>query len=101
MGYLTIWKYKVNPEKKTKFEKLYGSEGARVKLFQKFTDYIKTEVHQEIDNPEHYITLDYWKSREAYYKLKETSKKEFSEIDKKGEDLTIKEKHIGEFSTFP
>jgi|SRR3989304_4754866 len=99
-SYLTIWEYKIKPEMKNEFENLYGSEGAWVKLFEKFPDYIKTELHHDIKNPDRYVTIDYWKTRESYYRFKETSKREFLEIDKKGEDLTLEEKQIGEFLSF-
>jgi len=99
MSYLTIWEYKIKPEKKNEFEKLYGSRGEWVKLFQKFPNYIKTELHKDIYDPDHYTTFDYWKSKEAYYLFKQKSKEKFLEIDKMGEDLTLEEKHIGEFLT--
>ena len=95
--FITIWQYKVKPEKKTEFEKLYGRDGDWVKLFKKNPDYIKTELINDINNNDLYLTLDYWKSKKAYFNFKEKSKNEFSEIDKKGEKLTLNEKHIGEF----
>jgi heme-degrading monooxygenase HmoA len=98
--FITIWEYKVKPEKKEEFEKLYGQDGDWVRLFHKFPDYIKTEFIKDLNNNDLYLTLDYWKSKEAYNRFKETAKEKFSEIDKKGEKLTLEEKHIGEFQTF-
>lgn len=97
MNYITIWKYKIKSEKKDEFENLYGNYGEWVKLFQKFPGYIKTELHRDINDPDRYITIDHWESKEAYYNFKEQSKKEYLEIDKMGEDSTLEEKHIGEF----
>lgn len=98
-SFITIWRYKIKPEKRSEFEKLYGQNGEWVKLFKKYPDYIKTELIKNLNN-NHYITLDYWNSKESYYKFKEAAKKEFIEIDSQGEELTIEEKHIGEFKIF-
>ncbi len=95
--FITIWQYKIKSNKKNEFEKLYGPDGDWVKLFQKFSSYIKTELIKDLHNNDCYLTLDYWKSKEAYYRFKENAKEEFSEIDKKGEKLTLEEKHMGEF----
>ena len=81
MSYLTIWEYKIKPEKKNIFEKLYSNIGKWVKLFKKFPGYIKTGLYRDISNPNKYITLDYWESKEAYYNFKELSKQEYLEID--------------------
>ena len=97
--FVTIWKYKVEPEKKTEFEELYGDEGDWVKLFKKFPGYIKTDLIKDLNNNGTYLTLDYWVSREAYYNFKKISSGDFSLIDKKGENLTIDEEHLGEFTT--
>ena len=95
--FVTIWKYKVKPEKKTEFGKLYGNEGDWVKLFKKFPGYIKTDLIKDLNNNGTYLTLDYWVSREAYHNFKQKSVNEFSITDKKGEELTLEEKHLGEF----
>jgi heme-degrading monooxygenase HmoA len=95
--FVTIWKYKVKPEKKTEFGKLYGNEGDWVKLFKIFPGYIKTDLIKDLNNNGTYLTLDYWVSREAYHNFKQKSVNEFSITDKKGEELTLEEKHLGEF----
>ena len=99
MSYLTIWEYKITSEKKDEFENLYGNHGEWVKLFQKFSGFIKTELHRDINNPDKYVTIDHWESKEAYNQFKKLSKEDFLEIDKIGEGLTVEEKHIGEFLT--
>ncbi len=67
------------------------------KTLSKFPGYIKTELHLNINETDCYVTLDYWRPKEAYYQFKEQSKQEFLEINKMGEDSTLEEKHIGEF----
>jgi heme-degrading monooxygenase HmoA len=96
--FINIWKYKVKPGKTKEFEDLYWNEGDWVKLFRKFSGYIKTELIKDISDRDTYLTLDYWESRDSYYNFKQKSVNEFSLIDKKGEELTIEEKHLGEFT---
>lgn len=95
--FTVIWSFEINPGCENEFEKLYGSEGDWVKLFKTDTNYIKTELQKDIDNPVRYITIDYWKSKEAYYNFKEMEKANFIKIDRLGEKLTIAESYIGKF----
>lgn len=96
--FITIWKYKVKPGKKTEFEELYGNKGDWVKLFNKFPGYIKTDLIKNLNDNDMYLTMDYWLSKDAYDNFKLKSKEEFVLIDKKGEELTIEEEHSGEFT---
>jgi heme-degrading monooxygenase HmoA len=95
--FVTIWTYDVKPGKESQFEELYGNNGAWVKLFRKYPDYLKTELHKDIKIPFRYVTMDYWKSSEAYYDFRKKEIKTFEEIDKVGEELTGSEIKIGEF----
>ena len=95
--YLTIWEYKVKVPKMREFEKLYGPAGEWVKLFSTDDNYIKTELHKDINDPYRFVTIDYWKSKEAYYSFRNSAKKDFEIIDKAGEELTEIEAHLGEF----
>ncbi len=96
-AFVTIWTYNVIPGKEKQFEELYGNEGAWVKLFRKYPDYLKTELHKDLKISSRYVTIDYWKSREAYYEFRKSEIKTFKEIDKIGEELTESEIKIGEF----
>ena len=81
--FITTWKYKVKSEKRNEFEKLYEKDDNWVKLFRNIRINIKTELIKDLNNNDIYITLDYWKSKEAYYKFKDATKQEFSKIAKK------------------
>lgn len=95
--FTVIWSFEIKKGCENEIERLYGSEGSWVKLFKTNTNYIKTELHRDIDNPAHYITIDYWKSKDAYYNFKEKVKAEFKKIDQLGEKFTIAEDYIGNF----
>ena len=97
--FTTIWQYKINPERKNEFEKLYGEDGEWIKLFKKYDGYIRTELLKDLNNENNYFTIDYWNSKESYYHFKDNSFKEYLELDKRGDGLTLSEKHIGEFTS--
>ncbi len=95
--FVTLWTYDVKPGKESQFEELYGNSGEWVKLFRKYPDYLKTELHKDLKIPSRYITIDYWKSKEAYEDFRKSEIKTFNEIDKAGEEFTESEIKIGEF----
>lgn len=96
--YSIIWSYKVVSGKENEFEKMYGEEGEWVKLFRKYPDYIKTELHKNLDENSHYITIDNWTSKESYNKFRDQAGSEFEVIDKLGEKLTFSETPLGKFA---
>lgn len=87
-------------EKKTLMNSLtlISAEGEWVKLFKKSNDYIQTKLFRYVNNHTFFITIDYWnnkKSRDYFFKK---HKIEFEAIDKRCEELTVKEELIGEYS---
>lgn len=95
--FLVVWSYKVSIVNQYAFETMYGKNGKWVRLFNRFPDYIKTELCKDLNNENHYISMDYWNSRESYYAFRKMTEKEFTEIDKFGEKITLEETRLGEF----
>lgn len=95
--YIYIWQFHVKEVNKKEFENLYGSQGEWIKLFEKDVAYIKTQLLHNIQEPNCYITIDYWATKAAYQLFCVNNKKEFHAIDKQGEKLTEKEEFLGEF----
>jgi hypothetical protein len=58
--YVYIWKYIVKEKNVNEFTEIYSSEGKRIRLFHKSSDYIQTELLNDINNPTIFITIDYW-----------------------------------------
>lgn len=96
--YVYLWEFTVNPQKKVKFEKLYGSEGEWEKHFKKHQGYISTQLLKSTEEADTYITIDRWKSKEDLEDFKSKYKSEFDVLEEKGEKLTFTEKHIGDFA---
>jgi heme-degrading monooxygenase HmoA len=68
-----------------------------VKLFKNDEGYIKTELHHDLYQHNHYVTIDYWSSKEACVTFRNAYCQEFELLDQRGEALTEKETLIGEF----
>lgn len=92
-----IWEYRVKPEHQDAFEHAYGPHGEWVSLFRKGSGYISTELHQDINQSDRFITIDCWTSKEAFHKFKKQFHDEFITLDKRFEALIASENHIGDF----
>lgn len=97
MSYSYLWQFEIVPEKRKEFEEVYGTNGAWVRMFQTDSNYIGTELIRDIHTSNRYVTIDTWKSREAWIKFRELNGEKFEALDKECESLTLYETKIGEF----
>lgn len=93
--FLALWEYEVKPGCEERFEKVYGAEGDWARLFRRDSNYRETRLLRDPKRPGMYLTLDFWKSRQAYEKFMEEHRAEYQAIDATGEELTTKERRIG------
>jgi hypothetical protein len=93
----TIWEYEVLGDYITQFQNAHGPNGAWVKLFQKCPGYIRTELKRDLDNPNRFLTFDYWRSYSAFSSMKQIIGTEYRILDKLCEPYTSLENHIGIF----
>ena len=96
--YVAIWKFEINPEARSQFETIYGSEGAWAQLFRKSPEYRGTEIVQDDERPQTYLTFDYWTSRDALDKFKQAHAEEYAALDRQCERLTASEVFLGHFT---
>ncbi len=96
-GYAYIWEYAVRPERVTEFEDAYGPNGAWVELFRRAKGYVRTEFHRDRNDPNRYLTIDYWDSAEAWEAFRNDMASEFEAIDARCEGFTLEEREIGRF----
>ena len=98
-SFSTIWQYKVRQEYISEFQRVYASDGDWLKLFRKASGFISTNLHQDFEHPDQFITVDNWRSKEDYESFKKQFDEEYHELDEKCEKFTKSEKHLGEFFT--
>lgn len=92
-----IWEFLVRAESIDDFRAAYGPEGDWVMLFRQDPQYIRTELLADREDPKRFLTIDYWTSHEACISFRERFRSEFDALDKRCEDLTTKETHLGDF----
>ncbi len=92
-----IWQYKVDDVHKTDFLAAYDSSGTWAQLFLRDKTYIETILLVDDSNPERYVTIDYWTSKAARDDFRSRYQSEFNELDRRCEQLTLKEDFIGDF----
>ena len=99
-GYLILWEFRPREGAEARFEKLYGPRGVWAKLFDQGEAFVSAELVRDSKDPNRYITLDRWTSREAYEDFRAACRQEYESIDLPCESLTDSEKEIGSFERF-
>ena len=97
-NFQSIWQYKVQDNFRAEFIEAYDSDGLWVKLFRQCKGYIKTELKQDFEQPNRFITIDYWQSRSAFLAMEQAISDEYNKLDKQCEAYTLSESHIGFFN---
>jgi len=100
-GYAYIWEYTIHPAFERAFVDAYAPEGEWVQLFRQHEGYIRTEFFRDLDNPDRFVTIDYWTSREAWQAFRDSADAAFRELDERCARYTLKERELGTFAPDP
>jgi len=92
-----VWEYLVKDDCLTQFRLMYGPQGNWVQLFSQADGYVRTELHADINNPNRFLTIDYWTSKEARDQFRQQFAAEFAALDKTCEQFTVAERFVGDF----
>ncbi len=95
--FLILWEFEVKPGYEEQFEKVYGPEGDWAQLFRTDPNYQETRLLVDSSCARTYVTLDFWKAREAYEAFQQRRREDYAALDEKCEAFTVKERHIGSF----
>lgn len=95
--YIVIWRYRVDPAQVAKFEKAYGPKGEWARFFAASKDYVGTELLADDERPGEYVTLDRWKSEEAYSAFLAENEDDYDRLDRRSEALTLSENRLGAY----
>lgn len=90
--YVIIWRFTTNEP--VEFERHYSTGGTWAALFRRSSDYVRTDLLRAGD---HYLTLDWWTSREAYDTFRDAYADEYARIDAACETVTASEELIGAY----
>ena len=96
-AYVYLWEYRVPAATADAFSQAYGPQGAWVQLFSQQPGYLGTELLQDLRDPQRFVTLDRWRSREDYERFHATHNEAFNRIDAECERLIQEERLLGGF----
>jgi len=97
MNYLIIWRYDIHPAARDAFEQVYGPSGDWAALFRTSPDYLGTQLLRDVAQPNRYVTIDYWRTAEAFVALETAWHAAYAALDQQCAELTISEMHLGSF----
>jgi len=95
--YAVVWEYEVRPGRVADFEALYGADGGWARLFRRADGYVETRLFHDTAQPMLYLTIDRWHSRAAYEAFLQKAGPAYAALDRRGDALTVRERHIGAF----
>jgi heme-degrading monooxygenase HmoA len=89
--------YEVHLEQTRAFENLYGAEGEWAILFSQADGYVETLLLRDAARPTRYLTIDRWRSRDAYEAFVGAAGSAYAALDRRGDALILRERHLGTF----
>jgi heme-degrading monooxygenase HmoA len=95
--FVALWEFEVKPSCEERFERVYGPDGEWVRLFRGDANYQGTRLLREASRDGIYVTLDFWRSREAYERFRAAARESYAALDAACERLTANERHLGSF----
>jgi heme-degrading monooxygenase HmoA len=93
--FTTIWEYEVPAGRREAFINVYGAAGRWAILFRRSPGYLGTMLLHDLGDPDRFLTLDRWESRQAYEAFLDASRAEYDALDRETVELTIRERHLG------
>jgi heme-degrading monooxygenase HmoA len=96
-AYTCLWEFIVEPEYADEFARLYGPNGSWVELFRQAPGYIQTLLLCDSTDPRRFVTIDRWKSAEAYRRFRSDLSQEYADLDRRCTNLTVQETLLGTF----
>ncbi|MBI5486443.1 MAG: nuclear transport factor 2 family protein [Deltaproteobacteria bacterium] len=95
--YVYAWEFVVRPECRAEFERAYGPDGDWVRLFRRASGHVSTDLLRDRGRPDRFVTIDRWKSREAWDSFRSTFSAEYEALDAQCAGLTVHERELGCF----
>lgn len=90
-----VWEFIVRDEAVARFRRAYGPDGEWAVLFRKFPGYAGTSLLQDTVTPGRFITIDRWESEALYDQMLQSTREDYSRLDKMFEALTVSERKLG------
>ena len=93
--FVCIWEFEVPAAAEAEFRRHYGPGGSWVTLFRSDPAFVETLLLHDPSRQGRYVTIDRWKSAEAYRSFRQTFSEQYHSLDRICEGLTKKETDLG------
>jgi heme-degrading monooxygenase HmoA len=95
--FVILWQFDIAEDKIAAFEAAYGPEGSWATLFGRTPEYLGTELLRDAYVPGRYVTVDRWRSEEAFRAFRAQHDPDYETLDRTCDSLTAVETRIGAF----
>ena len=95
--FVILWQFDIAEEQIPGFEAAYGPHGSWARLFARSEEYLGTELLKDAYVPGRYITVDRWRSEEAFRAFRAQHDPDYESIDRACDNITATETRIGAF----
>jgi heme-degrading monooxygenase HmoA len=96
--FVVIWEFQVRLGQEERFEQVCGADGVWAQFFRQDEAYVGTDLIRGVKAERTYLTLDFWKSQEAYDAFRSRHAEEYKAIDTACESMTESEREVGRYS---
>ncbi|MGI9545531.1 MAG: hypothetical protein ACR2MX_19875 [Cyclobacteriaceae bacterium] len=97
--YSIVWRYKIKPEFKDKFEFEYGPNGVWSTLFRESENYRGSYLHQNEGSPYSYLLIDTWTDKSSYEEYKSLNKVRYTDQSSNLDYLYDEEELVGTYTS--
>lgn len=97
--YIIVWSYRVKHNCEYTFKEHYNSNGSWARLFSQSEGYVSTDLLQLEGDDLMFMTIDRWKTQQAYFRFKKDFAQPYAELDQLCSALTDEENHLGSYFT--
>ena len=95
--FVILWQFDILEENVPGFESAYGPDGTWSLLFARSAEYLGTELLRDAYVPCRYVTVDRWRSEEAFRAFRAQNDADYEALDRACDSLTQSECRIGAF----
>jgi heme-degrading monooxygenase HmoA len=95
--FVVVWQFEIAEDKVGAFEVAYGPEGSWAQLFRNSPEYLGTELLRDAYMAGSYLTIDRWKSEEAFRAFRKDHDAAYEGLDRACDALTEKETRVGAY----
>jgi heme-degrading monooxygenase HmoA len=98
VSHVIVWEFVVRAGHEREFEEVYGPSGAWATLFSKSPEHLGVELLRDVTNPRRYLTIDRWKTSEAFSAFRKAHAFEYEALDARCAGWTEKESKVGRWA---